>query len=57
MIRPRRQPRVDLEIEQIRHPEEHRLLHFGLLVRLHQQVHRPIRLVLVHARQPVDRDV
>jgi hypothetical protein len=48
---------VDLEIEQIRHGEEHRLLHLGLRVRFHQQVHRPIRLVLVHPRQPVDRDV
>jgi hypothetical protein len=43
---------IDLQVEKVGDGEEHRFLHLGLGVRLHQQVHRPIRLVLVHLIQP-----
>jgi hypothetical protein len=45
---------VDLEVEQVGGGEEHRLLHPGLGVGGHQQVHRPVRLVVVHASKPGD---
>jgi hypothetical protein len=48
---------VDLEVEQVRHGEEHCFLDLGLGVSLHQQVHRPIRLVLIHPVQARDRHV
>ncbi len=48
---------VDLEVEQVRHREEHRFLHRALGVGLDQQVHRPIRLVLVHHGQAGDDHV
>jgi hypothetical protein len=48
---------VDLEVEQVRHGEEHRLLHPALGIGLHQQVHRPVRLVVIHARQARDDDI
>ena len=51
------QQQVDLEVEQVGDGEEHRLLHLGLGVGLDQQVHRPVRLVLIHRLQPGDRDV
>src|SRR5213076_1746631 len=38
---------VDLQVEQVGDREAHRLLHLGLRVGLHQQVHRPVRLVVV----------
>ncbi len=48
---------VDLEVQQVRDGEEHGLLHLRLGVGLDEQVHRPIRLVLIHAVQPRDRRV
>jgi hypothetical protein len=48
---------VDLEVEQVRHGEEHCFLDLGLGVGLHQQVHRPIGLVLIHAGHAGDRHV
>ena len=51
------QQHVDLQVQQVGDGEEHRLLHPGLGVCLHQQVHRPVGLVLIHHLQPGDRDV
>jgi hypothetical protein len=48
---------VDLEVEQVRDGEEHRFLHLRLRVGLDEQVHRPIRLVLIHRSQPGDGGV
>ncbi len=48
---------VHLQVEQVRDREEHRLLHPGLRVGLHQQIHRPVRLVVVHAAKARDDDV
>ncbi len=46
---------VDLEVEQIRHGEEHRLL--DLLAVLHQEVHRPVQRVRLDRVQPFDVDL
>ena len=51
------QQQVDLQVEQGGGGEEHRLLHPRLGVGGHQQVHRPVRLVVVHPRKPWDRRV
>jgi hypothetical protein len=48
---------VDLEVEQVGGGEAHRLLHPRLSIGLHQQVHRPIRLIVVHPGKPGDRRV
>ena len=48
---------VDLEVKQVGDGEEHRLLHLGLGVGLHQQVHRAVSLVLIHRLQAVDGHV
>jgi hypothetical protein len=48
---------VDLQVEQVGDREEHLFLHLGLGVGLHEEIHRSIRLVLVHRLQPVDRDI
>jgi len=48
---------VDLEVKQAGDGEEHRLLHLGLGVGLHQQVHRAVSLVLIHRLQAVDGHV
>jgi hypothetical protein len=48
---------VHLQVEQVGHGEEHRLLHPAGGVGVHQQVHRPIGLVLVHGGQSRDRGV
>jgi hypothetical protein len=37
--------------------EEHRLLHLGFDVGVHEDVHRPVRLIVVHARQARHGDV
>jgi hypothetical protein len=46
---------VDLEVQQRRDAEEHRLLH--PLPRTEQEVHRPVQLIIRHALETVDRDV
>ena len=48
---------INLKIEQVGHGEEHRLLHPGMRVGVHQQVHRPVRLILVHHGQSRDDGV
>ncbi|CAB4604964.1 unannotated protein [freshwater metagenome] len=48
---------IDLQVEEIGDGEEHRLLHLGLRISGDQQIHRPIRLILIHRLQPRDRDV
>ena len=45
---------VHIEVEQVRDGEEHRLQHLGLGAHPDEQVHRPIRLVLIHCGQPGD---
>ena len=45
---------VHIEVEQVRDGEEHRLQHLGLGAYPNEQVHRPIRLVLIHCGQPGD---
>jgi hypothetical protein len=37
--------------------EEHRFLHLGLGVGGDEEIHRPIRLILIHHIEPRDRDV
>ena len=48
---------VDLEVEQVRHGEEHRLLHVRVGVGFDEQVHRPVGLILIHAVQTGDGHV
>ncbi len=48
---------VDLEVEQVGDGEEHRLLYPALGSGLHQQVHRPVRLIVVHAAKAGDDHV
>ena len=45
------------QVEQVGDGEEHRFLHARVGVSLDEQVHRPIRLILVHSVQAGDRDV
>ena len=51
------QQHVDLQVQEVGDGEEHRLLHPGLGVGLDEEVHRPVRLVLIHRLQAGDRDV
>jgi hypothetical protein len=53
----REQEQVDFEVEQVRGGEEHRLLHLPFHVGVDQNVHRPVRLILIHLRQAGDGDV
>jgi hypothetical protein len=48
---------VDFEVEQVGDGEEHRFLHLRVGVGLDQQVHRPIRLIVIHALQARDGDI
>jgi hypothetical protein len=45
---------VDFQVEQVGHGEKHRLLHPPGRVGVDQQIHRPVRLILVHAGQSRD---
>jgi hypothetical protein len=46
---------IDFEVEEVGRGEEHRLLHRALRVGAGEQVHRPVRLVVVHRDQAGDR--
>ena len=48
---------IDLQIQQIGNREEHCFLHLGAGVGLHEEVHRPIRLILIHLFETCDRDI
>ncbi len=48
---------VDFEVEQVRGGEEHRFLHRPGGIGLGQQVHRPVRLIVVHRGQARDDGV
>jgi len=49
--------RVDLEVQQVRAREEHRLLDLALRIGLDEQIHRAIRLVFVHRLKTGDVNV